>query len=51
MSAQMFTILTVMFVLGLFVGTNLGIVLMCLLQFAGGQPQVNDELAPVAIES
>jgi hypothetical protein len=45
----MFTVLTVVFVLGLFVGTNLGVILMCLLQFAGQSPQVNDELAPIEI--
>ena len=49
MSTQMFTILTVVFVLGLFVGTNLGVILMCLLQLAGRHPQVDDELAPVEI--
>jgi hypothetical protein len=44
----MFTVLTVVFVLGLFVGTNLGVIVMCLLQLAG-RHQVDDELAPVEI--
>ena len=49
MSAQMFIVLTVVFVLGLFVGTNLGVVLMCLLQLAGRHPQIDDELAPIEV--
>ena len=49
MSAQMFIVLTVIFVLGLFVGTNLGVILMCLMEVAGKHPQVDDQLSPIEI--
>ena len=51
MSAQMFTVLTVVFVLGLFVGTNLGVVLMCLMQLAGRHPRIDEELVPIEVRT
>ena len=39
MTAQTFAAMLTMFVLGLFIGTNLGVLLMCLLQ-------INRDIAP-----
>ena len=49
MNAQMFTVLTVVFILGLFAGTNLGVILMCLMQLAGRHPQIDEQLAPIEV--
>lgn len=46
MSAQLLTIMLTVFVLGLFVGSNLSVILMCLLQAASkNQPGDVDVMA------
>jgi hypothetical protein len=42
MTAQMFWILFLVFLIGLFIGSNLGVMLLCVLQVAG-QDQTSDE--------
>ena len=49
MTTQMFVSMTVIFVLGLFFGSNLGVMLMCLLQVAGDRSPDNTELTGVQI--
>jgi hypothetical protein len=49
MTAQMFVSMTVIFVVGMFVGSNLGVMLMCLLQMAGDRSPANTELASAQI--
>jgi hypothetical protein len=49
MSAQLFVTITVVFVAGMFFGSNLGVLLMCLLQVAGDRSPANPELASVQI--
>jgi hypothetical protein len=50
MSTQIFLITAAVFTLGLFLGGNLGIVLMCLLQMADSGVPVGDDLVALAIE-
>jgi hypothetical protein len=49
MSTQVFVWMVAVFVLGLFLGSNLGVVLMCLLQVAGGSSPANAELASIQV--
>ena len=49
MTTQMFVQMTVIFVLGLFFGSNLGVMLMCLLQVAGDRSPGDAELASAQI--
>ena len=51
MSAQLFTVMLTVFVLGLFVGSNLGVILMCLLQMAGRDRVTDAELASFALQA
>lgn len=50
MSGQVFTSFLIVFVLGLFVGSNLGVVLMCLLQVAGRGESSDVDIVTVAVE-
>jgi hypothetical protein len=51
MTTQLFWIILGVFVLGLFVGSNLGVMLMCVLRTAG-QDRVRDQKAvPVQVRS
>lgn len=45
MSSQIFASLLTVFVLGLFIGTNLGVLLMCLMRMASPDPEPEGELA------
>jgi hypothetical protein len=47
MSTQLFTALLTVFVLGLFFGTNLGVILICVLQAAGQRSRHDTEMVPV----
>ena len=49
MTSQMFTLMLVIFVLGLFVGSNLGVILMCLLQGFAKQAPAEAELVHVPV--
>ena len=49
MSAQVFASLFTVFVLGLFIGTNLGVLLMCLMRMASPDPEPEGELAHMAV--
>jgi len=53
MTTQMFWIIFAVFVLGLFVGTNLGVMLMCVLHVAGERRAEHHDLSsvPVQVES
>ena len=47
MSAQLFAAMLAIFVLGLFLGTNLGVALICIMQMAGRHSSPKSELLPV----
>ena len=49
MTGQMFWVLFAMFVLGLFVGSNLGIMLLCVLRVAGQNADRDYEMVAVPI--
>ena len=49
MSAQVFASLFTVLVLGLFIGTNLGVLLMCLMRMASPDPEPEGELARMAV--
>ena len=49
MSAQVFASLFTVLVLGLFIGTNLGVLLMCLMRMASPDPEPEGELAHMAV--
>ena len=51
MSTQVFMWMVAVFVLGLFLGSNLGVVLMCLLQVAGRSSPANAELASIRVQT
>jgi hypothetical protein len=51
MSTQVFLITAAVFTLGLFLGGNLGVVLMCLLQMGDKGLPVGDDLVPLAVEA
>ena len=51
MTAQMFWLIFAAFVLGLFVGSNMGIMLLCVLQVAGKNTPGNRERVPVPAEA
>jgi Na+/H+ antiporter NhaA len=51
MNAQTFAAMLTIFVLGLFVGSNLGVMLMCLLQVSGKSSPIDGELATVAVHA
>jgi len=43
--ADLWTSILTVFVLGLFIGTNLGVLLMCLMRMASPDPEPETELA------
>lgn len=47
MSTQLFAAMLTVFVLGLFLGTNLGIALLCVMQMAGRRSAPDSDLVPV----
>jgi hypothetical protein len=49
MSSQIFASLLTVLVLGLFIGTNLGVLLMCLMRMASPDPEPEGELAHMAV--
>ena len=49
MSSQIFASLLAVLVLGLFIGTNLGVLLMCLMRMASPDPEPEGELAHMAV--
>ena len=49
MSSQIFASLLTVLVLGLFIGTNLGVLLMCLMRMASPDPDPEAELAHMAV--
>ena len=49
MATQMLWIVFVVFVLGLFIGSNLGVMMMCLLYVAGQKRTQGAELASVSV--
>ena len=49
MTSQMLTLMLVIFVLGLFIGSNLGIILMCLLQASAKNAPAKAELVHVPV--
>ena len=51
MNAQTFASMLTIFVLGLFVGSNLGVMLMCLLQVSGSDSHFDSEMAPVLVHA
>ncbi len=51
MNAQTFASMLTIFVLGLFVGSNLGVMLMCLLQVSGRDSSLNSELVTVSVHA
>jgi hypothetical protein len=51
MTAHMFWIVLGVFVLGLFVGSNLGVMLMCLLRASEKSVAGSDELLPVMVDA
>jgi hypothetical protein len=51
MTSQMLWIIFAVFVLGLFVGTNLGIMALCILQVAGRDQSEHDTVIPISIQS
>jgi type III secretory pathway component EscS len=51
MTAQMLWIVLAVFVFGLFVGTNLGIMTICILQMAAQDRSVHDTAIPVSMQS
>lgn len=50
MSAQMLWVILGVFVLGLFIGTNLGVMLLCLLQMSASSNLRNGELTPLPVQ-
>ncbi len=50
MSNQLFTLILTVFVLGLFVGSNLGVFLMCLLHIAGTERSVKPEMTGMTVQ-
>lgn len=51
MSTQLFLIIAAVFVLGLFLGSNVGIVLMCVLQMADRSMPVRDDLVSLTAKA
>ena len=51
MSSQILTALLVVFVLGLFVGTNLGVFVMCLLQMSKSDYADDGQRVPVSVHT
>jgi len=51
MTTQMLWIVLAVFVLGLFVGTNLGIMTICILQMAARDRSVHDTAIPIGVQS
>jgi hypothetical protein len=51
MTAQMLWIILAVFVLGLFIGTNLGIMTICILHVAAGDGSAHDTVIPISIQS
>jgi len=49
MTAQMFWVIFAVFVLGLFVGSNLGIMLLCVLRVAGQDAEKDFEMATLPV--
>ena len=49
MSSQVFASLFTVLVIGLFIGTNLGVLLMCLMRMASPDSEPEAELAPRSI--
>jgi len=49
MTGQMFWVMFAIFVLGLFVGSNLGIMLLCVLRVAGQHADRDFEMAAVPV--
>ena len=47
--AQMGAVLLTVLVIGLFLGTNLGVLLMCLMRMAAPDPEPEGELAHMAM--
>jgi hypothetical protein len=50
MTTQLFWIIFGVFVLGLFVGSNLGVMLMCVLHAAGRDHALDEEVVPVTVQ-
>jgi hypothetical protein len=50
MSNQLFALMLTVFVIGLFVGSNLGVLLMCLLHIAGTERSVKPEMTGMAVQ-
>ena len=48
-TVQIFGLTVSIFVLGLFIGTNLGVLLMCLMRMASPDPEPEGELAHMAV--
>jgi hypothetical protein len=51
MSTQIFASLFTVLVIGLFIGTNLGVLLMCLMRMASPDTEPEAELAPSAVRA
>jgi hypothetical protein len=49
MTTQIFALMLTVFVLGLFVGTNMGVLLICLMRMAGRNRVDEPEMAAVAL--
>ncbi len=51
MTTQMLWIIFAVFVVGLFIGTNLGIMIMCILRMAAREYPVHDTVIPIGVQS
>jgi hypothetical protein len=51
MNSQVFASLFTVLVIGLFIGTNLGVLLMCLMRMASPDSEPEAELAPGAVRA
>lgn len=51
MTSQLFWIALLVFVGGLFVGSNMGVMLMCVLQMSGKEDLPSDDLVPSPLEA
>jgi hypothetical protein len=51
MTAQMLWIIFAVFVVGLFIGTNLGIMIMCILHMAARERPAHDTVIPIGVQS
>jgi hypothetical protein len=49
MTTQVLALMLTVFVLGLFVGSNLSVILMCLLQVSAERLSSDTEMAPVSV--